>query len=357
MAAPVTALTYDRLVLKVAEKLAIADYRTDGTPCLPYSDQFRLDKSVEMVDRGVGMLIDSAPPEGWRWMRRLASVTFDADGTGDDNIDTDAARYMLPLDFGGEVLGRIGYTASTGGSTGIQWCDEAVIRAARATSVSTGKPSLAAVRPYQPTSTVIANSRRWELIVDPQPSAADTIEFPYLLHFDGVQLIAGTADSADATTIVDLTLATLYPLDDMLNGMVVEVVDGTGQGSYATITDYTGATGTITVADWLAPNGAAAGTNPDEDSGFIVKECMKYYHPAGFAFDNIIEVACLAACEMFGADQVNDDHYTAMFYQRKIKEGYLINNRQGPRRLGRWTNGTSQGRERTWDNVTTDHDV
>jgi len=37
---------------------------------------------------------------------------------------------------------------------------------------------------------------------------------------------------------------------------------GTGRGSYATITDYTGNSGKFDVADWLKPTGAAGGIDP-----------------------------------------------------------------------------------------------
>jgi hypothetical protein len=46
-----------------------------------------------------------------------------------------------------------------------------------------------------------------------------------------------------------------------------------------------------------------------------------------------------------------------LFYQKKIKEGFLINNRMKPRRLGKMTNGPAQVIERTWSDVTTNHDV
>lgn len=432
MAVPVGAMTLDGLVLTVAQKLAVADYRSDKTPYIPADDPFNLGECIDMVNRGIQLFIDSAPPEGWRWMRRIASVTLAPSytgtatagtaasltdggiagdyandffngytlkitgGTGEgqtatvtdyvgasgqflftalsggstpdttstyrisrsaDVIDADAARYMLPTDFGGEVRGKIGYASATGHSTRLEWTDEATIRALRAVVVQTGYPSLAAIRPYQPTSTVIAAGRRWEIIFDPQPSAADVVEFPYLLHFDGVQLYGGKATAANATSITDVALATWCPKDDDLNGWVCEIVNGTGRGSYATITDYTGATGVITVADWLSPSGAANGTDPAADSEFIVKPVSPYYHPAGFAYDGVIEAACLAACEIYGGDRVFDTHHTDLFFKVKLPQAREINKRMVPRRLGKMTDGPSQPRERTWNNITTEHDV
>lgn len=355
-AVPKMAETFDSLVLKVAERLGVADYRTDGTPMLPVSDPFKLSKACEMVQRGVNMLIDASPAEGWYFTRRAAEVLFYPDGDGDDNIDSDAARYMMPIDFGGELKGDIRYKASTGNSVHIAWTDARVINDLRQSSVSSGLPTLAALVPYQPTSTS-GTGRRWELIVNPQPTATDTVVFDYILHFDGVLLYGGVADSASTTTIVDATFATTHNADDYFNNWYVEIIDNTGRGSYAQVTGFAAETGTFTVADWLSPSGVANGTDPAADSKFVVKPAYPYYHPIGFAYDGVLDVACLAATEMFGRAEVTDDHFTALFYNRKVHEAYRINRRQIPRRVGLMTRGRASTPVRNWDNVTTDHDV
>lgn len=358
MAVPTGLLTMDDLIRKVAEKLAVANYRSDGTPYLPVGDAFNLSKCTEMVNRGIRMFIDRPPREGWRWMRRSCSVTFDVEGDGSNNIDTDPARYMLPVEFGGQALGKITYAKGTNHSTQIEWRHESFIRQRRADVVNTGYPQYAAIRPYQPTTPAAASGRRWELIVDPQPSAADTVEFPYLVTFDGVRLIGGTATSGTGSAaLVDSSLVTLYPKNDMLKTWVAEIVNGTGRGSYATITSHVGSTGQLVVTDWLAPDGSAAGTDPTTGSEYILKPVHPYYHPAGWDYDGVIEVACLAACELYGGDAVSDDHYTRWFYESKIKEAWEIDKRMAPKRLGRMTDGPRQSRERLWDTVTTDHDV
>jgi len=430
MGIPVTALTLDLLVRKVAERMAVASYRTDGSSYLPANDRLILEKCTERVNQGIRLFIDGSPKEGWKWMRRLASVTFApaytgtatsgattylidssiagdyaddyfntytikiTDGTGEgqtatvtdydgtlgkftfaaittapdstsryricrstDVIDADPARYMLPTDFGGEVLGKIAYAAETNHSSLIQWTDESVIRLRRSTTVSSGYPIYAAIRPYQPTSSVIASGRRWEIIFDPAPTAADIVEFPYLLHFDGARLYGGTADSVGTNTIIDATLTTWFPKDDELNGWYCEILNGTGQGSYAAVSDYTGASGTVAVADWLTPAGAAGGTDPSAASEFVLMPIRPYYHPAGFTFDGVIEAACLAACEVYGGDQMQDTHYSELFFKRKLPEAVLKNGRMAPRRLGKMTDGPRTVTERTFKDVVTDHDV
>jgi hypothetical protein len=355
MAVPVDCYTFDYLVLKVAEKLAIASYRTDGTPYLPVSDAFNLEKCCEIAKRGI-LLIDSHPPKnGWLWKRRICTVLFDAEGDGSNNIEADPARYMLPIEFGGEICGKIKYASNSNRSADIKWVDESFIRARRAVNVQSGYPLYAAIRPYSPTSPTLATNRRWELIVDPEPTSADTVEFPYIINFDSVRLIGGIADSASATTIVDATLAT-YP-NDYFNGWVAEIVKGTGQGSYATVTDFTKATGTVTVADWLDCTGTAGGTDPGASSEFVLKPIKPYYHPVGFAFDGVVEIACLAACEIFCQDKLMDNHCTNLFFETYLPKAYEINNRMRPTRLGKHSNGPSDVRNRTWNNVITSHDI
>jgi hypothetical protein len=355
-AVPKTALTFDSLVLRVAERLGIAEYRSDGTAMLPVTNLFSLSKACEMVQRGVGMLFDASPNEGWHFTRRSIEVLFYPDGDGDDNIDTDPARYMLPVDFGGELKGDIRYAADSNHGTQIEWTDARVIKNLRQDYIDSGYPMLAAILPYQPTSTA-GTGRRWELIVSPQPSVEDTVTFDYVLHFDGVLLYGGAADSASSTNIVDATFATTHNADDYFNNWYVEIVDGTGRGSYALVTDYTASTGTFTVADWLAPDGTAGGTDPGSSSKFVVKPAHPYYHPIGFAFDSVLDVACLAATEIYGRAEMTDDHFTSMFYNRKVPEAHRINRRQIPRRVGKMTRGRVGLPVRNWSNVTTEHDV
>ena len=358
MAVPSTAFTMDGIALKVAEKLGVASYAGETVvPALPYDDPFTLYKVCEYVTRGINLFVDSAPKEGWHWTRRDETVTFDPDGTGDDNIASDASRYLLSADFSGEVAGQIHYVASSNHSTKIEWCDEQRIRELRAGTISTAYPYLAAIKPYQPTSNTASSLRKWEMLVWPAPSSDLSVSFPFLYNFDGCKMYGGVAESASATTVVDSAFSYGFASDDYFNGWYAEIVYGTGKGSYAVITDYTGSTGTFIVADWLDLAGNAGGTDPAEDSGFIIKPAHPYYHPAGVTFDSTIESACLAACEIYGSDQIDDTHHTNVFYQRKIPEAHLKNRRMRPKRLGRMTNGPRTTYGRSWSDVTTGYDI
>jgi len=75
----------------------------------------------------------------------------------------------------------------------------------------------------------------------------------------GIVEVTGAVDSGNATTLVDLTLATDYDANDDLNGYYVY---DTTLKIQAVITDYTTLTGTITVAAWLDYLGNATSLVP-----------------------------------------------------------------------------------------------
>jgi hypothetical protein len=88
-------------------------------------------------------------------------------------------------------------------------------------------------------------------------------------HVDGEVVATGTVDSADATSLIDLTLATTFDSDDELIGCYV--VD-TQKRIYGLIDDYNGTTGDITVDDWLDYDDAAVAATvfPAAGDAFIV---------------------------------------------------------------------------------------
>jgi len=423
MAEPTTALTYTDLVKEVALTASTAYYGATGTDRAlpPVNNVHDLDECKRAVTNGIRMFINDAPVRGWRWMRRIMSITFVpaitgtaeagtstsltdttiadtyADnyfntftikiigGTGegetatvtgytgsggkfdfsgglsggstpDDTseyricrslsvIDADPARYLMDENFGGTVDGKILYAANSNLGH-IEWRDESYIRERKEISRNTGYPTAAAIRPYEPTSNALLATRRFEFIVDPDPSTADTVEFPYTLYFNDFILEGGVADTpADATTtLID---ATRTEPDDFFIGYVVRIIGGTGKGSYATVTGYAGSTGTFTVADWLDQSGNADGTDPVADSVYVV-EATTNVHPAGFRFDDTILAACLARAEM---DIENFPAGYMDYYMKKaLPNAYNIDARSAPKRLGSMNYGPKI-RERIWKDV------
>lgn len=176
MAEPTSSYTLGDLMLRVAKAAAVAYHGANGDEKAQVPvDDCKFYQVLDCVNDGIRMFIASAPPEGWRWMSKDAEILFDAEGDGPNNIASDPARYLLPEDFQGEIAGPITYKKDSGRGR-IEWRSEAEIRKLREISVITGCPRFAAIKP-SPTL------RRWELIVHPAPSSADTVTFPYKAGF------------------------------------------------------------------------------------------------------------------------------------------------------------------------------
>jgi hypothetical protein len=237
-------------------------------------------------------------------------------------IDSDPARYLLSQDFQGEYIGEITYKAGSE-ACGIEWASEAAIRKAREFQVSgNDAPFLAAVIPN-------STQRRWELIVDPEPTNEHTIVFPYKANFDALTLVAGTASAGGATSLTDSSIAGLYA-DDHFNGDTIRIISGTGKTSYAAVTDYTGSTGAFIVADWLYQSGAAGGTDPSSDSVYVVD--AGEVHPAGLQFDFAILSACRAAAEEEFTDVKRG--FTEKYLNVDLPAAWAIDGRSAPKKFG-----------------------
>ncbi|KKK93011.1 hypothetical protein LCGC14_2697120, partial [marine sediment metagenome] len=220
-------------------------------------DALNLDICKRIVNDGFRLFKSSPPPRGWHWQERIASITLSAaesgtatggnsttlvDTTNRDEADdyfndwiltitsgtgvgetatitdfdqgtstltfaalsggstpdtTSVYRIekinLLPEDFNGQIDGPITFAANTNRGSSIEWVGESTIRRSRADFVTTGYTLMAAVRPYQPTAGVLGTTRRWELIVDPAPVAADTLQFPYTSHFNTMDYETGVA--------------------------------------------------------------------------------------------------------------------------------------------------------------------
>ena len=348
MAEPTTALTFQDLLLRVAEYYGVASYDSNGMPYIPTDDAFNLRECKRIVNEGIRMFIARPPRNGkWRWTHRTHILTFDSTGGGSDNINSDPARYVLPQHFACPA-GSINYAANSSHGITINWCDIDEITQRRELSVRHGYPMFAAIRPYQPASAPsLASSRRWEIIFDPSPNSNKSVEFPYVVGFDNMQLEGGTTDSATATTLVDTTRT---EPNDYFNGWVITIISGTGKGSYATVTDFVQSTGTFTVADWLDIEGNAGGTDPGANSIYAIEPASNL-HPAGFMFDEAIRTACLAKCEMEAEDAELGTKYIEYFDSVALPQAHQIDANLAPRKLGKMTNGRRQEYIRVRENV------
>jgi hypothetical protein len=248
-----------------------------------------------------------------------------------ETVGGDIHRYPLPETFAGEIDGTIRYGENSNLSSPIEWVDELFIRSRRSISAETGYPRYAALRPLEPyEGGSLGPKRRIELIVDPTPNADIIVEFPYTITFNKLDCETGEADSGGDTTLVD---ATRTEGDDYFNGWKISIINGTGLGSYALVTDYTGATGTFTVADWLKSDGTAGGTNPGANSIYYI-EPLNNLHPAGQRFDETIIAACMSKAQQKWPDIMSAGSYIEEYHKKALLQARIIDGRLAPRGLG-----------------------
>ena len=140
---PSGATTMKDLMLRVAEKLGIAEYRSTGQLHIPV-DQYNFNLCKRYVNNGIRMFIADAPRKGWRWMRRLMTVTFTTRVTGTiDSIpvankildatlmttytaDTDLVGWYIYITTGtgiGSYAAITVYDETTGTITVADWLD------------------------------------------------------------------------------------------------------------------------------------------------------------------------------------------------------------------------------------------
>lgn len=246
MAAPTSALTFQDLIIEVAEKLGIASYGAsgDGVVAIP-TDAHDLAKCKKHVNNAIRMFLADAPAKGWQWMKPVAAITLwkavpvlasrtvtGVHSAGVTTLTSSAAifyesmenkpivittigtftilsytsatvvtvtgnatcttktfsiaadgDYTLPTSFGGTFSGKATYVSGSNNAVEIEWTDESVIRQWRSNvEAETGDPYLAAVRVMESGTP----RRRWEIAVYPIPNADEVIEFPYQYVFDSL---------------------------------------------------------------------------------------------------------------------------------------------------------------------------
>lgn len=268
-----------------------------------------------------------------------ATFTPSAVSSGTTVISSDPARFLMPQDFSGVPAGPVAYAKNTAHNTRIEIVHDGSIRRDRSCCVQTSYPSRIAFLPY--------GVRRYELLVDPSPVAADIIEIPYLAHFDSLLAEGGIATAGAATTLTDTALTTRgYFPDDYFNGWVITVLGGTGKGQTATITDWDLSDSKFTFT------ALSGGSTPDATTVYIVQPASPY-HPAGAAFDTAVLGACLAQAVL---DTGKDDTSgrVAEFFKVLLPAARETDREIAgrSRRLGKMSDGPRDYRERTWNTVT-----
>lgn len=153
MATPTLGLTFNDIILYVAEYLGVADY-SGGTAAVP-TDAHDLDMCKRISNNGYARFIN----DNSTWNFLNGEVVITPDGTN--------FTFDLPDDFQGELLTTFTYP-TTGPIAYMKETKEEHIRKLRAGREVTGFPSLFAIRPKD-TVDATTNSARWEVLFWPTP--------------------------------------------------------------------------------------------------------------------------------------------------------------------------------------------
>jgi hypothetical protein len=411
MSEPNSALTYQDLILAVAERLGVAFYGASGDQAAQIPDSvtmpYELDRCKRFVQDGIRMFINDAPPAGWRWQRPLAEVDLWPDkGLAMPSSSTGANVVTAVWNPGGDNKTHVYATAAWFSASSVNQ-----VLAVRNVGVFTIKGY---VSPTEVTLTP-GTDYSWPgsaVFNLDDPTSQPTVTVAY----NGV----GT----NLSTITTTTAATFYPtsenktlyvtdmaapitLGTYLTDKTMEFVDAGGAiatlwgagartfsltafGVYSLPQNFGGEyNGEITYAagsnrgvpiNWISeleirrlrenwnmvsgnPYYAAIrrmpeGTNrryelliyPNTGGTYRVEFPYTIYfdeitaltdmHPAGFAFDETIRAACLAAAEIGGEDALAG----SVKYYRDIclPNAYRADARNAPRKLGYCSNPRSQ---------------
>ena len=160
MPEPTLALTFEDYIKRVAEYLGVAEY--SGGVIIAPTDTHNLEVCKRIVNDGWRRFYNSNPQ--WNWCTPTFSITFDADGTGGNNVAGANWRYYMPDGFYGQIIDPFTYQEDAGYREINETTATKILNNYASGDVS-GWPNLYALRPLDGDS-----ARRWEIIVWPKPS-------------------------------------------------------------------------------------------------------------------------------------------------------------------------------------------
>lgn len=255
MAEATSALTFQALIIEVAEKLGFAYYGANGDEAAQVpTNTHDLDRAKRLVNKALGLFVMSAPATGWRWQRptgeftlwpsvavnssvtatgvydgsTYTTITASADTfystmEGKNIVVTDTGtfeivqyvsatvvkilgnhaftsktfsiaadgNYTLPNGFAGPHTGDVSFEANTNTSFPITWTNESSIRKLRE-NVTVNTGEPQLIAIRVRLPVGSDLRRRYEIMAYPTPDSVRTIEFPYDLHFDSMVNLTDT---------------------------------------------------------------------------------------------------------------------------------------------------------------------
>lgn len=189
---PTGGLTFQDLIVRVAEYLGVAHYGENGDEKAQVpTDAHDLDLCKRLVNDGIRMFVSESvhPVNGrpfyWRWVRKLYTLTI-TNESSDLQVDGDTARYFMPQDFNGDAMGQWTFGPDQNVWPEIETIPEHIIRQWR--SIQSGNqegfPRYAAFRPLRDDEIPEGQRARWEVIFFPDPGQSYVVQVPYRHYFN-----------------------------------------------------------------------------------------------------------------------------------------------------------------------------
>ena len=175
-----TSLTFDDLILEVAEEWRLAAHPSSGAAGIP-TDTHDLDLVQRKVNKGYDRFLRDDP--NWSFMLVIVTITIGSTATF-NTIDGDTARYRLPRYITGQPRSNWWFT-----NTDIRYGEiipmhHAVLEQMRQGSPSSGRPRYAAVRPLETKDDKSGQIRGWELLLYPDPEQTYVIAADFRIRSD-----------------------------------------------------------------------------------------------------------------------------------------------------------------------------
>lgn len=195
-------LNFRRLKGIVAQELGIQDYDDDGRAIAPVVEEgdsnARADVIMveDLIHKGIRAMVTS---HNWKWLTQPLIVNLRPDGDGPDNVEKDAARYLLPHWYAGvyEAGGWKVLDTNEFHLRNIPISSYDEVARMRVDSAVSSDPMVCGIRKAQREEKSIARkATRWEAIFYPKPSRVLKLEMmvtatPYEMSHDDDEFVAG----------------------------------------------------------------------------------------------------------------------------------------------------------------------
>ncbi len=171
-----TSATFGELIVRLAARIGHAD-QTGAVAGVP-TDANTLAEMKRCVNEGYDRFLRAR--QNWSFRRRTVILTFDTAGTGPQNYQQDAGRYVLPGYVAGPPLDDWVYLTANTTQRQIKRVHPNEIDVRRVSQGSTtGAPVISGMRTIESTGPIGTSPTRWEATFYPIPDAAYMVQAPF----------------------------------------------------------------------------------------------------------------------------------------------------------------------------------